>query len=128
MRSLFLYATALVTVVQPVQAADPVAQTTVVLANFSFTPQNLHLVAGERVKIHFVNEGSGGHDFAASEFFAHASMDAANRKLVGKKGRVSLGRGESIDVSLTPKRGQYEVHCSHFLHSSFGMTGTITVD
>ena len=128
MRSLLLCAAALTMAVQPVLAADPVTQPIVILANFSFTPKDLHLLAGQRVKIHFVNEGSGGHDFAASEFFAHAAMDTANRKLVGKKGRVSLERGESIDVTLTPKAGQYEVHCSHFLHSSFGMTGTITVD
>ena len=56
-------------------------------------------------------------------------MDAANRARVGgTKGRVSLGKGESSDVTLVPKAGTYKVHCSHFGHTALGMTGKITVD
>ena len=113
----------------PVTAAEAPARVTVTLANFSFTPDDLHLHAGEAVTIHFVNEGSGGHDFTAEEFFAAATMDAANRARVGgTKGRVSLGKGESSDVTLVPKAGTYKVHCSHFGHTALGMTGKITVD
>lgn len=113
----------------PVSAAQQAAKTEVVLANFSFTPADLHLQAGQNVTIHFVNEGSGGHDFTAAEFFSTATMDAANRaKVDGAKGRVSLGKGQAMDVTLTPKAGEYAVHCSHFLHSSMGMTGKILVD
>ena len=113
----------------PVTAAEAPAQVTMTLANFSFTPDDLHLHAGQPVTIHFVNEGSGGHDFTAEEFFAAATMDAANRDRVGgTKGRVSLGKGESSDVTLVPKAGTYKVHCSHFGHTALGMTGEITVD
>ena len=113
----------------PVAAAEAPAKVTVTLANFSFTPANLHLRAGQPVTIHFVNEGSGGHDFTAPEFFAAATMDAASRtRVAGDKGRVSLGKGESSDVTLTPKAGTYKVHCSHFGHSTLGMTGTVIVD
>ena len=113
----------------PVTAAETPAKVTVTLANFSFTPADLHLHAGQPVTIHFVNEGSGGHDFTAPEFFAAAAMDAANRTRVeGGKGRVSLGKGESSDVTLTPKAGTYKVHCSHFGHSTLGMTGKVIVD
>ena len=113
----------------PVIAAEAPAQVTMTLANFSFTPADLHLRAGQPVTIHFVNEGSGGHDFTAEEFFAAATMDAANRTRVGDtKGRVSLGKGESSDVTLVPKAGTYKVHCSHFGHTALGMTGEITVD
>ena len=112
----------------PVTAAETPARLTVTLANFSFTPADLHLHAGEPVTIHFVNEGSGGHDFTAEEFFAASTMDAANRTRVeGAKGRVSLGKGESSDVTLTPRAGTYKAHCSHFMHSSFGMTGQVVV-
>lgn len=112
----------------PVTAAETPARVTVTLANFSFTPADLHLHAGQPVTIHFVNEGSGGHDFTAQEFFAAAIMDAANRTRVeGGKGRVSLGKGESSDVTLTPKAGTYKVHCSHFGHSTLGMTGSVVV-
>ncbi len=43
-------------------------------------------------------------------------------------GGVDVGGGESVDVRLVPNRtGSFKVHCSHFMHSTFGMTGTITV-
>lgn len=124
----FLLAAALA-ITAPALAADQPAKAEVVMANFSFTPEALHLHAGQSVTIHFVNNGSGGHDFTAAEFFSAATMDAANRtKVGGTKGRVSLGKGESLDVTLTPKAGEYPAHCSHFLHSSMGMTGKIHVD
>jgi len=105
-------------------ATEPVK---VVLANFSFTPADLALEADKPVVIHFVNEGSGGHNFVAPEFFAAAQMDEATRARIGKKGVVELAKGESLDVPLMPKAGSYKVKCSHFLHAGFGMTGTVTV-
>ncbi|WP_077146267.1 cupredoxin domain-containing protein [Sphingopyxis sp. KK2] len=128
MRFLALAAAALA-IALPVTFAEGPAKVTVTLANFSFTPADLHLRAGHSVTLHFVNEGSGGHDFTAAGFFAAATMDAANRTHVGgTKGRVSLGKGESADVTLIPRAGTYKVHCSHFGHSALGMTGKIIVD
>jgi plastocyanin len=110
-------------------AAELPAKASVVMANFDYSPAELHLHSGQAVTIHFVNNGSGGHDFTATEFFAAATMDAANRARVGgAKGRVSLGKGESFDVTLVPHAGTFKVHCSHFMHSTLGMTGKITVD
>jgi len=124
----FLLLAAALAITAPVLAADQAAKAEVVMANFSFTPETLHLHAGQSVTIHFVNNGSGGHDFTAAEFFSAATMDAANRtKVGGAKGRVSLGKGESVDITLTPKEGDYPAHCSHFLHSTMGMTGKILV-
>jgi len=124
-----LFAAAALAIALPVTAAESPAKVTVTMANFSYAPAELHLHAGHSVTIHFVNEGSGGHDFTAEEFFAAASMVAANRAHVGgTKGRVSLGKGESADVTLVPKAGTYKVHCSHFGHSALGMTGRIVVD
>ena len=100
--------------------AQPVERVTVTLANFSFTPKVLHLAAGRPVTLHFVNAGSGSHNFVAPEFFA-----AATPALSG--GRVDLAKGETRDVTLTPHAGHYSVRCTHFLHTTFGMTGTIDV-
>lgn len=124
---IFAVALAALALSMPVTAAQTPAKVTVTLANFSFTPADLHLHASQPVTIHFVNEGSGGHDFTAEEFFTAATMDAANRARVSK-GRVSLGKGESSDVTLTPSAGTYKVHCSHFGHSALGMTGRVVVD
>ena len=33
-----------------------------------------------------------------------------------------------MDITLTPRAtGTYKIECTHFLHSLFGMTGTIVV-
>lgn len=128
MRFLSLAVAALVLAI-PVTAAGQAERVTVTMTNFNFAPEALHLDAGRSATIHFVNNGSGGHDFTAPEFFAAATMDAANRaKVGGAKGRVSLGKGQSLDVMLTPRAGTYKVHCSHFMHSSLGMKGKILVD
>jgi len=99
----------------------------IILDNFSFAPSDLKLPAGQPVTFRLVNRGSGGHNFIAKDFFAAATMDAATRKKLGKKGVVELAKSEAINVTLTPKAGSYKVKCGHFMHSTFGMKGTITV-
>ena len=44
------------------------------LASFSYTPSTIHLRAGQPVVLHLVNVASGGHDFAAREFFAASTL------------------------------------------------------
>jgi len=115
--------------VAPSHAAEPSPQRIdITLTNFSFTPSEIRLKAGEPVRLRFSNNASGGHDFTAKEFFAAATMDSAVRKRLGKKGRLSLKGGASADIMLTPAPGTYKLRCTHFLHSSFGMTGTILVE
>lgn len=100
---------------------------TVELSNFKFTPSALTLQHGTPYKIHFANSASGGHDFVAKEFFAGSTIAPEDRSKV-KNGAIDLEGGETIDVRLVPNQpGTYKSHCSHFMHSSFGMTGTITV-
>lgn len=111
----------------PISAQTQSNKIEIVLANFSFTPSDIQMVAGRPVTLQFVNQGSGGHDFTATEFFAAATMDAATRAKLGKKGVVELAKGEGMEVTVTPKAGSYEVKCGHFLHAGFGMKGTIKV-
>jgi uncharacterized cupredoxin-like copper-binding protein len=44
------------------------AEQRVELANFDFTPRNIHLQAGKPHALVLANVASGGHDFAAPEF------------------------------------------------------------
>jgi plastocyanin len=100
---------------------------TIELSSFKFTPANEALQRGAAYRIHFANSSSGGHDFVAKAFFA-GSMIAPEDRAKITNGGVDVGGGESVDVRLIPNRtGSFKVHCSHFLHSSFGMTGTIEV-
>jgi organic hydroperoxide reductase OsmC/OhrA/plastocyanin len=95
------------------------------LANFSYTPSMIHLRAGQPVMLHLVNTASGGHDFAAREFFAAASLRNAGAV---DRGRVELGGHESQDIFLVPHAGRYPLKCTHTFHKTFGMSGEIVVD
>lgn len=100
---------------------------TIELSSFKFTPSSEALQRGAAYRIHFVNTSSSGHDFVAREFFA-GSMIAPEDRAKITNGGVDVEGGGSVDIRLVPNRaGSFKVHCSHFLHSSFGMTGTITV-
>jgi len=95
------------------------------LSNFKFTPDTITLTHGQPYVLHL--SSSGGHSFAAKAFFAAATMPAADRAKA-KDGKVDLEGGDSVDIHFTaPKPGSYPVKCTHFLHASFGMTGTIVV-
>jgi uncharacterized cupredoxin-like copper-binding protein len=95
------------------------------LSSFAFKPSTIHLRAGQPVVLHLVNVGSGGHDFAASEFFAAAIL--RNPGAV-ERGRVELGSHESRDIALVPRAGRYPLKCTHAFHKMFGMSGEIVVD
>jgi uncharacterized cupredoxin-like copper-binding protein len=95
------------------------------LASFSYTPSNIHLRAGQPVVLHPVNTASGGHDFAAREFFAAATLRDPGAV---ERGRVELGARESRDVVLVPHAGRYPLKCTHSFHKMFGMSGEIVVD
>jgi plastocyanin len=96
----------------------------VMLSSFDFAPVPIRLKAGEPVLLHLVNTGSGGHNFAAPQFFAAASGVSGPVE----SGRVEVGGHGSADVRLTPARGVYKLKCTHTLHSTFGMTGRIVVE
>ena len=97
------------------------------LSNFKFTPSTISLQHGQTYRLHFVNRADGGHDFVAKAFFADARIAPADAGKI-KDGEIELKGGASADVTLTPQTaGTYKVHCSHFMHSAFGMTGKIVV-
>jgi plastocyanin len=101
------------------------ARVEVKLSSFAFDPKIVHLHAGQPVVLHLVNAASGGHDFAAKEFFAAATL--RNPASVERR-RVELGGHESRDVALVPRAGRYPLKCTHMFHQTFGMTGEIVVD
>lgn len=97
------------------------------LTNFHFTPDKIQMQHGEAYRLHLVNDASGGHNFDAGSFFAAAQIAPPDQARI-KKGIVELKGGEAVDIRLVaPAAGTYKLHCSHFLHTSFGMTGEIVV-
>jgi plastocyanin len=106
------------------QTAEPV---TVSLTNYAFTPDTLALRAGAPYRLHFTNTESKDHNFSAPQFFA-ASQVAPDDQAKIKSGAIEVAGGQTVDVTVTPgQAGSYSFTCTHFMHRSMGMHGTITV-
>lgn len=95
------------------------------LKNFAFTPSTLHLRPGVPVVLRLVDT-SGSHSFSAPELFAASTLDPATVALI-RDGKVEVPEG-GVELHLTPNTpGEYAFHCTHLMHSAFGMKGTIIV-
>ncbi len=103
--------------------AQPAAMT-IYLWNYNYAPKPIYLRAGRPVTLTFVNRARGSHDFAARAFFANSRIMSG----MVMDGMVDLRGGEVKRVTLVPRRGTYEVHCTHFMHSFFGMKDAIIVN
>lgn len=108
--------------IAPAAAQTPAAQT-IDVRSFSFGPVPIRLAAGRPVTLTFVNSSGSGHDFTAKEFFASSAISAG----AAPGGKIELKGHETKSITLVPKAGTYEVHCSHFLHASMGMHDQIVV-
>jgi len=104
-------------------AAQAPAQLMVQVYNFGFAPHPIHLAAGKPVTLTFVNRSGSGHDFTAPGFFQHASITAG----AAPGGEIELRPHETKTVTLVPRAGSYQAHCSHFLHKQMGMSDLILV-
>ena len=110
----------------PFAPAGEAKGVTVRLSNFSFDPEILTLKAGVPVTLTLVNDSSGAHDFSAPAFFAASSLQPGSQ--VTADGRVAVDANQTVAVTLVPRTpGTYPLECTHFLHDTFGMHGTIQV-
>ena len=98
----------------------------IVLKSFSFTPAALHLRAGVPVRL-TIRDEKGGHNFAAPQFFKAAKIAPEDAAKI-RSGKIELKGGEAVTIRLVPAAGSYKLTCTHFLHTSFGMKGSIVVD
>ncbi|MEA2737605.1 MAG: hypothetical protein QOH05_912 [Acetobacteraceae bacterium] len=99
---------------------------TVRLSSFAFDPDHLRLKGGMPVRLRLVNESSGGHDFSAPGFFAASNFLPGSS--APPNGDAAVGSRQTVEIALVPRTpGTYRVECTHFLHSLFGMHGTIEV-
>src|SRR5215213_10537017 len=100
-------------------AAQPAAQT-ITLWSYGFAPRPIHLAAGRPVTLVFVNRSGSSHDFTAKAFFANSAIRAG----AAPGGEIELRGHETRSITLVPRAGTYSAHCTHFLHTQFGMTDT----
>ncbi len=97
------------------------------MSEFHYAPAEIDLLQGHRYVFHITNTGGVAHDLEAKDFFQTVQLaPEAAAKLSG--GRIELAKGETLDVAfVTSKPGVFEMHCTHPLHSVFGMKGKIVV-
>jgi plastocyanin len=104
-------------------APQPVAVQRIDVANYTFAPRPIRLAAGRPVTLTFVNRSGSGHDFTARAFFASARILAG----AAPGGEIDLPGHATRSVTLIPRAGSYQAHCSHFLHKQMGMQDLILV-
>lgn len=98
----------------PVPSDDASVKTfTVTGRSFSFSPNEIRVKKGDRVKINFVNE-SGFHDWVIDEFNARTN-------------KISGGQSETIEF-VADKTGTFEFYCSVGNHRQAGMKGNLIVE
>jgi plastocyanin len=112
-----------------VEAAGPASGgevITVQLSNFAFDPDEIRLKAGVPVRLRLVNASDGGHNFSAPSFFATTRFPPSSS--LPLNGTVEVPPHQTIEMAVVPQvQGRYPLQCTHFLHSTFGMHGTIEV-
>ena len=81
--------------------------------NFYFSPNEIRVKQGEKVKIVFKNV-QGTHDFVLDEFDVKTSI-------------ISTGESEEV-MFVADRSGEYEFYCSVGSHREMGMVGTIIVE
>ncbi|HEY4042757.1 MAG TPA: cupredoxin domain-containing protein [Rhodopila sp.] len=105
---------------------SPTDTITVRLSNFAFAPDHLRLKAGVPLRLRLENASNGGHDFSAPAFFAASLLPPGSPALSG--GAVAVSAHQTLELDVMPRTpGTYRLECTHFLHSLFGMHGTIEV-
>ncbi len=99
---------------------------TVTLSNFAFDPEHIRVRASVPVRLRLVNESNGSHNFSAAAFFGASNFPPGSSGPVA--GEVEVGTHQTVDIALVPREpGTYRLECTHFLHSTFGMQGTVEV-
>lgn len=109
-------------------AAQAPAMVEVHLSNFKFTPQAIVLEHGRSYVLRLVNDGDGGHSFAAPDFFAAASVEADDRVWLTDGDIEVPGRLiRQIRLTAPSAPARFKVKCTHAFHKMFGMSGEIIV-
>jgi uncharacterized cupredoxin-like copper-binding protein len=109
-------------------AAQAQEQIHVSLTTYAFTPSTITLKVGTPYRLHLTNDSGKSHDFTAGAFFAASTVTPEDKAKVEEGSEIDLDAGQSVDITVTPNRaGTYPLTCSHFLHATFGMKGTIVV-
>jgi uncharacterized cupredoxin-like copper-binding protein len=111
----------------PAQSPSKASGQPVNLVDYKFEPSTIRLTAGKPTILRLTNVAGQPHEFAAPEFFANATVRAADAKSINKEGEAEVAPGTHVDIELVPKAGTYHLQCNKPGHAARGMQGTIIV-
>ena len=117
------FAIAATTAARAQQQADFANATpvTVTISSYAFAPDGLTFNRGVAYRLHLVNSSGKAHNFSASKLFAASQIAPQDANKV-EDGKIEVAANESVDVVFTPMTpGEYEIRCTHFMHSMMGM-------
>ena len=117
---------ALASLILAAPSPEPAQTVSVVLADYSFTPDHPTFQHSTPYRLHLENHGKETHEFTAPVFFASAHIDNPD-VLTRERTEIVMQPGDIKDVFLTvPASGTYDLRCSD--HDWAGMIGGITVE
>lgn len=96
----------------PIVSEDGTTTVTVIAENFKFTPSEIKVKKGDKVRIVFNNK-SGNHDFVLDEF--------------NVKTKQTNGPSTETVEFTADKTGTFEYYCSVMQHRQMGMKGNLIV-
>lgn len=105
---------------------------TIVLSNYSFTPNDLVFRHDQAYRLHLKNGSTHTHTFSSDTFFgavAIQKVEVAGSE-VSRNGLVTiqLDPGKEADVFFVAKTpGAYTFYCNVFMHDMMGMNGKIAI-
>ncbi|MGC1302073.1 MAG: cupredoxin domain-containing protein [Caulobacteraceae bacterium] len=107
---------------QPAPTVIPVE-----LTEFHYSPANIELEQGHSYVLRVANTGGVAHDLSAKAFFQTVALAPGAADKV-HDGDIEVPKGQTVEVAfVASKAGSYEMHCTHPLHTMFGMKGHIVV-
>ena len=116
-------------------AGEEVKTIAISTREFVFTPNQLTVHAGQRVRILFSNRGTVNHEFVSPILKAAKDVEVSSQGVTVEGdgiGEVNFARGKVAALELTPtKVGTFQFWCAETTagrsHRDLGMRGTITV-
>ena len=114
---------------------DASAEIDATMEEFSFTPTEWTVTAGDEVTIELENNGSVLHEFVilqqGVEISSEAELPATEEELLADfvywETEVEAGQSKT-ETFTAPEAGIYQVICAIVTHFSAGMTGTLTAE
>jgi uncharacterized cupredoxin-like copper-binding protein len=107
---------------------------TVVMTEFAYQPQTLHVQVGERVTLLLENDGATLHDITTEHFQGQVEVDADSVDHHGdadhgSEFHAAANAGEHVQLTfVATEAGEFELFCSVPGHRQLGMTLTLIVE